>query len=206
MFFPSRRFHLKHVAQLLHPPRWKGSTRWQTSSLGVCASSTFLMIEKEVSIYWSNWTSTHYLPGTRSFVCKGSIGQFSRCRGGIDWSLRPRPAILTNGSRSKVEHSGEKKTEKCCCLTLSVCMRLSKRDSSRTRANSGTDCTKTWPRSEANPYINPDGIGFPRHLHNINRIHTSPRLLFLHQCLNSSFLDLFWSKLIIIPSAGMRRK
>lgn len=32
------------------------------------------------------------------------------------------------------------------------------------RANSGTACTKTWPRSEASPYINPDGIGFPRHL------------------------------------------
>lgn len=43
------------------------------------------------------------------------------------------------------------------------------------RANSGTGCTKTWPRSEASPYINPDGIRFPRHLPDPGSLHTKLR-------------------------------
>lgn len=56
----------------------------------------------------------------------------------------------------------------------------------------GTRCTKTWPRSRARHYINPDGTGFPRHLL-LTRTHK--HIGFLCGAINCTpFMHLFWLK------------
>lgn len=53
------------------------------------------------------------------------------------------------------------------------------------RANSGTGCTKTWPRSEVGPYIKPDGLRF-RAIYLTRRAHKK-------QLCGPIYEDRFWA-------------